>query len=192
MPLNFNDSDPQQGGTDALPAGVYKVRITLRPGGAGDGGLLKLAKNMSTEMLDLVFVVVSGAYAARRFFENWVVGVQDSDSMSDGMKTAVGITRARVRASLESAFGFSPDDESEQASKARIIETWAGLNGLEIVVRLGIRKQDSYPDKNVIQEIITPADKMWSTFMKNHPRMGGKGTVASQPLRNALDDEIPF
>jgi hypothetical protein len=141
-------------------------------------------------MLDLKFTVSAGAYAGKRFFENWVTGTQGE--ATDGIKTAISITQARVRATLESAFGFAYEDESEQACKARTLESWADLNGLEIVVRVGVRKQPDYADKNVIQEIITPADKIWFSHMANHPRVSGKGAVTPKPLDQDLNDEIPF
>jgi hypothetical protein len=191
MPIyDFNDAPPQQGGGDTMPPGVYRVKIELRPGGSGDDGMLKIAKNMATEMLDLKFVVSQGAYAGKRFFENWVTGTQGTET--EGIKTAISITRARVRASLESAFGFAPDDASDEANKARGFDSWADLNGLEIVVRLGIKKQQDYADKNIIQEIITPADKIWFSHMKDHPRVGGQGAIGPKPLQSDLDDEIPF
>lgn len=191
MAMNFKDAPAQTGGGDTVPPGLYKLRITLRPGGAGDDGVLKLAKNMATEMLDLKFDIVSGAYNGKRFFENWVTGSQ-SENVPDGIKTAMGITHARIRATLESAFGYAPDDQSAEAIKACTINSYADLNGLEIVARLGVRKQNDYPDRNVIQEVITPADPTWAGFMKEHPRLTGKGNIAPKPLRDAMDDEIPF
>jgi hypothetical protein len=189
MPMNFKDAPPQAGGGDVVPPGLYKLRINLRPGGAGDDGLLKDSKSFTSQYLDFKFDIISGSYAGKRLFETWVVAANE---MTDNMKTAVGISHARIRATLESAHGYETEDKSDEATKACTIDSYSELNGLEIVARLGVKKQDGYADKNIIQEIVTPSDKAWHGFMSTHPRVTGKGKVLPKPLRDAMDDEIPF
>ena len=77
--------------------------------------------------------------------------------------------RARIRAILESAKGIDPKDMSETAQKARTIESFADLNNLDVVIKIGIEKDKSgaYPDKNRVLTIITPDQVSYAEFMSN-------------------------
>ena len=75
--------------------------------------------------------------------------------------------RAHIRAILESAKGINPKDMSEIAQKARTIESFADLNNLDVVIKIGIEhdKNGIYPDKNRVLAIITPEHISYSEFM---------------------------
>jgi hypothetical protein len=47
--------------------------MRIRPGGAGEDGLLKRSKDGSCEMLDPELTVVDGPYAHRKFWQNFVL-----------------------------------------------------------------------------------------------------------------------
>ena len=52
MAFDYTDA-PEQRGTELIPADtVATVQLTIRPGGAGEGGLLKRSKDGGCEMLD--------------------------------------------------------------------------------------------------------------------------------------------
>ena len=62
---DFNDA-PEQRDFGLVPkATIATIRITVRPGGAGDGGWLKRSKDGACEMLDVELVIVDGEYARR-------------------------------------------------------------------------------------------------------------------------------
>jgi hypothetical protein len=196
--MDFNTANKQSGGaTDPIPPGTYKLKAVVRPGGTGDDGMLKLAKNLNTRMLDMEFTVASGAYAGRKLWENWVIDVEEGEP-SEGMATAMEITRSRIRSLLESARGYAPDDDSPEAVEARKISSFEDLTGLTLVARVSIKSGGgTYKDKNVIAEILTPADHRWVGFNANHPRVTGKTDAGSAPLApksRAMDfeDDIPF
>ena len=109
---NFNDAPDQQG--DTLPAKTLaKVVMTLRPGGAGDGGWLR-SFDSGFEALDVEMTVSSSPYASRKLWQIMGVG-----GPTDGHQKAAQITRATLRAILESARGINPTDESDKARQAR-------------------------------------------------------------------------
>lgn len=158
---DFNSADQQQS-FELIPAGtVVPLVMTVKPGGAGDGGWFKPSKNSDAQMLDCEFIVTEGPYAKRKIFQNMVVsGGKQNDK---GESIAGNITRATLRAMLESARGVRPDDMSDIAVGKRRIAGWQDFNGLCFVAKLGIEKgQNGYQDKNKIQTVITPDMKEYS------------------------------
>ena len=58
--LRLSEAPPQRD-FDLIPDGtIATVQLTIRPGGAGEGGLLKRSANGDCEMLDCEFIVVDG------------------------------------------------------------------------------------------------------------------------------------
>ena len=161
MTLDFNDA-PEQREFDLISTGtVVTLRITLRPGGAGDGGWLKRSADGGCEMLDIEYVLLEGPFAKRKFWENLVVG-----GTTDRHAKAADISRGRLRAMLESARGVLPDDKSDEARQKRRAE-YADLDGLSFIGKIGVKKGErrgngeNYPDKNILDQVITPDKKEW-------------------------------
>jgi hypothetical protein len=159
--FDFNDA-PEQREFDLVPKGtVASIRITVRPGGAGDGGWLKRSKDGASEMLDLEFVLIDTRCARRKFWENMVVA-----GTTDGHAKAAEISRSRLRAILESARGIKPDDTSAEAREKRRA-TYQDFDGLTFIGKIGIEKGEprgngeNYPDRNCLDAVITPDKKDW-------------------------------
>ena len=57
---NFNDAEPQRS-FDVIPDGtIATVRMTVRPGSAGEDGWLRRSKDGNSEALDCEFGVLDG------------------------------------------------------------------------------------------------------------------------------------
>jgi hypothetical protein len=163
MTYDYSDA-PAQRGDDLIPAGtIAALELVIRPGNAGDGGLLTRSRNGDCEMLDLEFVVIDGPHAKRKVWERMVI-----DGITDGHAKAIEISRGRLRAILESARGVKPADLSPEARKARTAAL-DEFHGLKFVAKVGVEKGkpkndgtgESYPDRNVLAGIITPDKKDW-------------------------------
>jgi hypothetical protein len=163
MVFDYTDA-PEQRGDGPIPDGtVATVQLTIRPGGAGENGLLKRSQDGGCEMLDCELVVVDGPHAKRKLWERMIVS-----GTTDGHAKAVEISRGKLRAILESARGVKPNDTSPEARKARTAEL-SDFDGLCFIVRIGIEKGrpkndgsgGNYPDRNVIAAVITPDRKDW-------------------------------
>ena len=174
MAFDYTDA-PEQRGTELIPADtVATVQVTIRPGGAGEGGLLKRSKDGGCEMIDAEFVVVDGPHAKRKLWENLIVS-----GTTDGHTKAAEISRGRLRAILESARGIKPNDTSKEAREARTAEL-GDFDGLRFIAKIGIEKGrpkndgsgESYPDRNTIAAVITPDRKDWHT-VEQVPRPAG-------------------
>ena len=179
MAFDYTDA-PEQRGDEPIPDGtITTVQLIIRPGGAGEGGLLKRSKDGGCEMLDLEFVVVNGPYAKRKLWENMVIS-----GTTDGHAKAAEISRGKLRAILESARGVKPNDTSETARKARTAE-FTDFDGLCFIAKIGVEKGrpkndgsgESYPDRNVIALVITPDRKDWHT-VEQAPRPTGQAAAA--------------
>jgi hypothetical protein len=163
---------PEQRG-ELIPAGtVATLQMTIRPGNAGESGLLTRSKDGACEMLDCEFVVVDGPHMKRKLWERMVLA-----GTTDGHETAVDISCGKLRAILESARGIRPDDKSEEARKARLAEL-SDFDGLRFIARIGIEKgkprndgTGDYADRNVIATVITPDKKNWQAVKQAPPSL---------------------
>lgn len=185
MPVDVSDAEEQKS-FGLIPDGTFVKCIGhIRPGGASipnqdpmDTGLFKGSKTSDAMMLDFEFTVMAGAYAHRKFFENFVVsgGAVDEKGVSKGWN----MTKSRIRAMLESAQGVDPKDVSPQAKAARIIAGFKQLDGIPFYVKLRVEEGGdkpgggSYNDKNVIERIVVPGDEEYADLV------GGKD-VAAKP-----------
>lgn len=156
--LDFNDAQTQRAG-DLIPDGtVVPVHMSVRPGGAGPDGWLKLTKMGDAEMLDCEFTVTEGPHAKRKFWSNMMVS-----GATDGQLKAADISKARLRAILESARGVNPSDESEKAVAARRVSSWEDFDGVRFVAIVSVEKgKDGYADKNGLKAVVTPDSNKWA------------------------------
>jgi hypothetical protein len=188
MPFDYSDA-PEQRGTDLIPANtIATLQMKVRPGSAGEGGLLTRSKDGGCEMLDCELTVVDGPHIKRRLWERMVLA-----GTTRGHEEAADISRGKLRAILESARGIKPDDMSEEGRKARTAEL-SDFDGLRFIARIGVEKGkprndgtgESYSDRNVIAAIITPDKKGWhaveQTSIFSKGANGGGAATAPVPI----------
>src|SRR5262245_43633057 len=117
---DLNDAGPQVPPMgELIPDGTFaKLQLKIRPGGADgaaqqDRGLLKAAKTGDAKMLDCELFVVDGPFARRRFWQMFTIsGGKVNDK---GQSIAWNMTKATIRAMIDSALGLDPKDETEAA-----------------------------------------------------------------------------
>jgi hypothetical protein len=185
MTYDYSDA-PEQRGDELIPAGtIATVQMTIRPGGASEGGLFTRSKDGQCEMLDLEFVVVDGPHIKRKFWERMVLA-----GTSDGHAKAVEISRGKLRAILESARGIKPEDMSPEARKARTAEL-GDFQGICFIAKIGREKGkpkndgsgESFSDRNILAMVITPDRKDWRAAEQmprpTSPTNGGAAAVAA-------------
>ena len=155
--MDFNNASAQRV-FDVIPAGtVAALHMTVRPGNAGEGGLLRRSKNGNSVALDAEFTVLDGPYAKRKF---WVLNTLEGTTPNHA--TAAEISRKRLRAILESARGIRPDDSSEAAKQARQVAGYQDFDGLRFVGRIGVEPASGgYPAKNILLDAVTRDRKDW-------------------------------
>jgi hypothetical protein len=170
MPFDYNEASEQRT-IDLIPANtICTVEMSIRIGGSGEDGMLKRSKNGDCEMLEVEFTVVDGPHARRKFWDRMIL-----HGLSDGQAKAAEISRAKLRAMLESARGIKPGDTSEEARKARVAEL-LDFDDLRFIAKVGVEKgapkgngDGNWPDKNYLLEVVTPDRKEWHAVEQPKP-----------------------
>jgi hypothetical protein len=166
---NLNDAGEQRS-FDVIPAGtIVTLQLRIRSGDAGNGFLSK-ASDGASDGLDCEFVVVDGPFGKRKLWQRYTL-----HGTTPGHAQAGEISRSTLKAILESARGFRPDDNSEAAQKARMVSSWGDFEGLRFVARLGVKPpQNGFAAKNTITEVITPERQAWK-----QPDQGNETTTTA-------------
>jgi hypothetical protein len=187
MPYDYSSAPPPRD-MELIPAGtVASVQMRIRPGGAGEDGLLKRSKDGACEMLDVEFVIVDGPYTKRKFWSNLVL-----EGTTAGHAEAAEGNRGTLRRILESARNIHPNDMSDEARKRRTADL-KDFDGVIAIVKIGIEKGkpkndgsgENWPDKNIIATVITPDKKDWHPVEQPPPFNGGGAGAAASPASPA-------
>lgn len=194
MSFDFNTAEPQQAGAGSLIPDntIVTVVSTLRPGGHGPGGWLKTNNNGSCLMADFEFTISGGPFDRRKVWSMFVI-----EGETEGQMKAAEISRSKLRAMLESAFGVLPDDKSPEAIKARQAG-WQDFDGLKFCAKLGVEKgkpkdptnphSEFYPDRNTLKAIITPNER---DYVNPGPQMAKISSPTGSPSSNAAPANKP-
>ncbi|ACI97497.1 hypothetical protein [Rhodospirillum centenum] len=170
---DLNDAQPQMAPAgDLIPDGTFaRVRMTIRPGGVNgssplDAGLLTASKSSDAKMLDCEFTVVEGAFARRKFWQNFTVagGKLDDKGVSKGWN----IAKAAFRAMVDSALGLDPKDMSDAAKAKRTLRGLKDLDGITFVARIMVEPASSpqYKDANKLAHVVTPDEPQHSAVLR--------------------------
>jgi len=193
MAYDYSEAPPPRD-VELIPRNTLAtVQMRIRPGNAGEGGLLERSKDGGCEMLDVEFVVVDGPYAKRKFWENMILA-----GTTDGHAKAVEISRGKLRQILESSRGIKPEDMSPQARTARTAEL-KDFDDVIFIAKIGVEKGeprndgsgDNYSDKNILAAIITPDKKDWHPVEQPPPWNGGSGGSTEAPAAPAASGAGP-
>ena len=179
--FDFNNAEPQRAMGELIPDGtVCLVVATLRPGGHGPGGWLKNNNDGTCSMADFEFTIDGGEYDRRKFWNMMV-----TEGSTEGQQKAANITRSKLRAMLESAFGVHPGDDSPDAIAKRQVSGWGAFDGLKFCAKVGIEKgglkdktagpnSERYADKNVLKAALTIDE---SDYINPGPQQGSFQTA---------------
>ena len=187
MPFDYSTAPPQRA-VDLIPAGtVATVIIHIRPGNAGEDGILKRSQKGDCEMLDIEYVVVDGEHARKKFWENQII-VGTTQGQKD-MADAYCRTRKKI---LQSARGIKEGDQSPQARAAYMAEL-KDFDGLMFMAKIGIEKGkpkndgsgENFADRNVLAAVITPDSADWHPVAQAPPFNGGGAAAPSSPSAEA-------
>ncbi|GGG39286.1 hypothetical protein GCM10010964_28550 [Caldovatus sediminis] len=177
-PLDYNGADAQSAAFDLLPAGtLVRVRLTIRPGGAGPEGWLTQSRTSEAQYLNTEAVVLEGPHARRRIYTRIGIRGKGGQGADD---TYANRGRALIRGILESARGVEAKDTSERARAARTIRGYGDLNGLEFLAKVGVEKDQKDPrdeGRNVVAAAIGPEHAEYARLMGG----GASAGVATPP-----------
>lgn len=185
MTYDFNDAESNS--FDLIPAGtVCPLIMTIRPGSTGEGGWETASNSSDATYLSCEFAVTGGQYKGRKFWGNLVVS--GGKKNSDGSSIAGNITRSTLRGILESSRKIKPDDASDNAQKARIVEGYGDFSGMEFVGKIGIEKgTGGYDDKNKLTAPVPVTSKAyyWENSSTSPSAAQISGSQSSAPKAGA-------
>jgi hypothetical protein len=187
--FDFNTAGGQR---DVIPANTTcTLQLTIRRGGAGDGGWLKTSADGASVGLDCEFTVVDGNFVKRKLWQLFTLS-----GTTEGHAEAGEISKSTLRAILESARGIRPHDQSEAAQNARKVSGWQDFDGLRFVAMPGVRPpQNGFDAKNTVLRVITPERQQWKqpeqidrSLLADKPTNSGAAAPASTttPPANAI------
>lgn len=185
--FDLNSAD-EQSDNDVIPHKTpVKVRMKIRPGGYDDpskgwtGGYATRSGNTGAVYLDCEFTIIGGKFNKRKVWSN--IGLQSSKGPKWGE-----MGRAFMRAAVESARGVRPSDASDAARKARQIEGFADLDGLEFAAFVEVQKASADQvaagygnDRNVIQNVIPVTHKDHAALMSGEAPVEAAASAPSAP-----------
>jgi len=185
MPPYDYSNAPQPRGFELIPPGTIVIAVLhIRPGGAGEDGLLTRSKEGDCEMLSIEYTVVEGPFVRRKIFENQMI-----NGTTQGQRDMVQEYYGRRQQILESAHNITKGDKSPQALAAYQADL-KDFDGLTLMVKVGIEKGkprkdrpgENYDDKNIIAAVILPGQKDYRPVEQTPPfNGGGAGGNASPP-----------
>lgn len=187
--MNFSDAEEQSSGELIPNKTPVKVALKIRAGAYNDpskgwtGGFATLADSGAV-YLDCEFTIIGGKYDKRKVWS--LIGLHSPK----GPKWEQ-MGRSFIRAMLESARGIGPTDASELAMKARTINGFGDLDGLEFAAFVEIQKAEAgsgYSDKNIIQTVIPATHKDYAALMSG---MGAPAGTPSAPLSQQAKSSAP-
>jgi len=182
MPYDYTDAPPPRDITELIPRDIIATFVFhIRSGGVGEDGMLTRTQKGDAEMLVCEFTIADGTHRGRKIFDHLLL-----EGTTSGHAQAIEISRSKLRAILDSALGFKPDDVSPQARAARTVSL-KQFEGMTFIGKIGIEKGkpkndgtgESWPDKNVLAAVITPDKKEWHPSEQPPPFNGGGGGAPS-------------
>lgn len=184
--FDFNNADAQRE-MGLVPDGTLAmVVMVLRPGGQGGGWLTGSAKSPCLA-LDCEFTIEGGPFDRRKFWDRFTV----DGAETQGQHTAVGISRAALRAMIEAAYGINPKDETPAAMERRRVTGWHDFSVLRFPVKVAFEAGDlknpqngpqseRYPDKNRLGVVITPDSDDYMHPGEQAPRPAAQAPAPAQ------------
>ena len=192
--LDLNNVPPIEGGSgdfELIPDGTIVSAIIKLEGGDteipeyGAGKYFKQSQTTSAKWLPIELTIMGGNFDKRKVWQNIFV---DGDAKDEnGMSKARKIGLNTIKQMVDSGFGISPKDESEDAiAKRASIQGIHMINGMIICCTLGIEKgSNGYADRNKIKTVLTPDSP-------NYIQSTGQAApVAQAPVAQAPEAQSP-
>lgn len=161
---DFNDAEEPMS-LNVIPKNtLVKTRLTIVPGGHNDptcgwtGGYATCSKQTGAVYLNCKFVILTGEHAKRHLWH--LIGLH-----SDKSEVWADMGRTFIKSLLNSARGIQPSDGSEAAKQARTIQSFADLEGLVSVIKVGVELNSYGDERNCVSAVITPDCKDYAVVM---------------------------
>jgi hypothetical protein len=147
--MDFNEAE-EQAEYSLIPANtIAKALLKLKCGDDPTNIYVINSRTSDSAWLECEWTILNGSHAGRKVFDK--IGLR-------GHETFIKMGNTRIRAILEAAKNIHPKDTSPEAVKARQIDSFRELDGVQANIKIGIRtdKTGQYSPKNCVALVITP------------------------------------
>lgn len=179
--LNLNNASEQSTGFSIIPP-KSKVLVIMNieaPASDRIGSYPELCRSKSSnlEYLNVTLEVLAGSFKGKQIYHNFhVMGAE-----TEKQKKAVDISMSHLRALVESACHISPKDNSPQAQKARMLNSYGELNGKIFPIEVKCtettsQKTDETFIVNSLKAVVTVDDEDYANLMN-----GGE-VISNEPI----------
>ena len=170
---DLNNAGEQTVIGDLIPDGTFaRVRLTIKPGGAGiqggapmDVGLFTSSQSSDAIMLSTEMTVIAGPFAKRKLWQMFTIagGKLDDKGASKGWN----ISKATFRAMIDSRLGLKQSDMSPDAQAKRRLNGLKELDGIEFAAKIIVEPaaNPQYRDSNRIERVLVPGDAQYEAVM---------------------------
>ena len=198
--LDLNNVPPMEGSGggdfELMPDGTIVRAIVSLQGGDiempeyGAGTFFKESQTTTAKWLPIELTIVGGPFDKRKVWQNIFV---DGDARDDnGMSKAKKIGLNTIKQMVDSGFGISPKDESEDArAKRASIQGINMINNMEICFVIGVDPgNNGYPAKNKMKTVLTPDSQK---YISGGNVVTGSATLAppAQPVQAPVAPATP-
>lgn len=179
--LNLNNASEQSKGFSLIPP-KSKVLVMLNieaPASDRVGSYPELnrSQNSNLEYLNVTLEVLSGTFKGKQIYHNFNV----QGASSEKQQKAVDISMAQLRALVEAHNHISPKDNSPQAQKIRMLNSFSELNGKIFPIEVKCTETTSQKTGdtliiNSLKSIVTMEDDYYAELMN-----GGE-LISDEPI----------
>jgi hypothetical protein len=204
MALDLSNAGPQADRTP-VPAGVYKLRASLKDGTAGPDFQLKPVKNKPAKLMLVMecSIIDNPKYDGKRVWDYLTVELDRSQFLQPpadlaDLEFAVRQGQAKLKAIIQSACGLKRDDNSEAAQAIiRRFSSYSNFDGIEFYAQVEVMPaKGEFKAKNTIDFIVLPNDPDYP----EHKSSNGSGAVVTtgpapqtrKGVDDDMDDELPY
>lgn len=179
--LNLNNASEQREGSSLIPP-KSKVLVMLNieaPSSDRVGSYPELNKsqNSDLEYLNTTLEIIAGSYKGKQIYHNFNV----HGASTEKQQKAIDISMAQLRALVEAHNRISPKDNSPQAQKARMLNSFGELNGKIFPIEVkctekALQKTGEVIIVNELKSIVTTEDADYAHLMN-----GGE-VISDEPI----------
>lgn len=169
MPIDLSKTSTPFDPGALIPSGTTApMQILLKPGGAGESGLLTAAETQKgkSAYLHLEFVITGGPHKGRKL---WKRSTVEGDDHAAGAAITFDLLGSLAR----SAYNFSATDTGGEVDAKLGAFDFATLHNLRVIGKIGVERGglnqttgEKYQDRNTVVAGVTKDAKEWTQWGK--------------------------
>ena len=144
---------------------LVKLLLSIKPGGYNDpsqdwsGGYATQSQFTGAVYLSCEYTVLGGKYHGRKIWDKIGIYSHKNDNIWGQMG------RSFIRSIISSSTGFKNSDNSPEAIAVRTIKSFADIDGIEFIARVGEKEENDGKSYNIVKTVIGPEHAGYQQLM---------------------------